>query len=139
MSGSILNLAEIHALVRHDATIAGGGGADSPVTVLKMDCEGCEWKALHQIVTETPELLTHVHTIILEMHLETQLQMTTSSDLKLLASFYDHYITRLGFRMAYLHEFGEHSRHQVHPVLVELGLHDNICCYEVILHRSLLL
>jgi hypothetical protein len=140
-SGPIMTLSDIEKLILKPMRRSGEGTAGkegSSLTVLKMNCEGCEWKALHQIATETPELLDNVHTIILEMHLETTHQMATSSDLKLLASFYDHYIAKMGFRLAYLHEFNEHSHHHVNPALVQLGLHDDICCYETILHRQII-
>lgn len=142
LSGPLLSLLEIETFLqeqREELSLSGNRihkGERGELTVLKMGCEGCEWKALHQIATETPELLRNVHTIILEMHLETTHQMTTALDLQLLASFYDNYITKMGFKLAYLHEYGEHAHHHVHPVLVELGLHDDVCCYEVIFHRQ---
>ena len=42
-------------------------------TVLKIDCEGCEWLALAQMATETPNVLAQTKLLFLELHVATAL------------------------------------------------------------------
>jgi hypothetical protein len=106
--------------------------------ILKIDCEGCEWKVLHQIAAETPELLDNVCTIVLEIHLATTLMVAKTDSLRYIAYFFENYIERMGFRVQTLHPNPGtfHHRHNVNPVLVELGLDAGVCCYDVVLVRN---
>jgi hypothetical protein len=106
--------------------------------VLKIDCEGCEWAALHQVATESPALLDHVCTIVIELHLATTLKVATIKDLQLVASFFELYIVQMGFRVQTVHPNPGvlHDRYMVHPLLVALGLEAGVCCYDLVLHRN---
>jgi hypothetical protein len=72
----------------------------------------------------------------MEIHVSEALQMKTPEQLKLFASFYQNYIEKFGFRFWFLHPNpGSPKVRRVNPSLVELGLPDGICCYEIALHR----
>jgi hypothetical protein len=145
--GEMYTLKEISSLLGHGYALGGDSSgsrenhqaASRPlrITVLKMDCEGCEWKALHDMATLYPELLSDVCTIIIEIHISTTTGFATTRDLEYFSSFWDQYIVTMGFRFSYVHvnSGGPFAMSQVHPVLVELGLRPDACCYELALHR----
>ena len=130
MNGAFYTLSQIFdQLGHHPAT-------NSP-TVLKMDCEGCEWTSLRQVATETPHLLDSVCMLILEVHLSTPFNVVTSSDLSNVAFFWNYFVHNLGFRVSYFHKSpGAQYDRNVHPLLTSLGLERNVCCYELILVRN---
>ena len=79
-----------------------------------------------------------VCTIVLEVHVSTQLQMASAKQLRLMADFWRYYIDRAGFRLWYVHRntgnpHGVDSN--VHPLLVALGMDEAVCCFEIGLHR----
>jgi hypothetical protein len=67
-----------------------------------MDCEGCEWKALYDMATHSPGLLSDLCTITIEIHVSTNLGMATAMDLYYFSFFGDHYIEEIGFRFSYI-------------------------------------
>lgn len=44
------------------------GHTDRELTVLKMDCEGCEWRALVEVAAAYPKMFGHIGMIFLELH-----------------------------------------------------------------------
>jgi len=99
---------------------------------------GCEWEAFVDIAERTPTLLQSVCTIVLEVHVSTQLQMASPKQLRLMAAFWRHYIHQAGFRLWYIHRNTGDPRgidSTVHPLLVALGMDEAVCCFEIGLHR----
>jgi hypothetical protein len=98
---------------------------------------GCEWEFLDDLATNYPELITDLCMIHIELHISTTLGMATSQHLSYIDSFWQNYILNMGFRVSGIHTNpgGPENQFQVHPVLVELGLRDDACCYELVLHR----
>ena len=72
------------------------------------------------------------------MHITTNLGMATKTHLGYIASFWDNYIVKMGFKVATLHTNpgGPDTQYHAQPLLVELGLRDDACCYELVFHRE---
>lgn len=126
-NGQMLSLGSIVSLLHHQ---------NRTLNVLKIDCEGCEWEALHTLAIESPHTLDNICNIYIELHLSVTLHMESIRQLKLLSFFYQEYIVRRGFRVYYRHLNPGylHDRH-LHPILVEAGFPPNVCCYELALYQ----
>ena len=74
------------------------------ISLLKVDCEGCEWDAFHHLATRAPATLALVDEIYLELHLS--LQMSTGDDLVKWASMYHLLVEQEGFRLWWVHPNG---------------------------------
>lgn len=109
----------------------------SPPTVLKIDCEGCEWHALAQMATETPDVLAHTTLLFLEVHVATALvPPSVSEDVMRIA--WEYLIVKLGFRLWYARDNpGYWHQRDVVPFLNASGLRRRQCCYELAFVRSL--
>jgi len=106
------------------------------ISILKIDCEGCEFEAFHQLAVNEPEVISQVCTIIMEVHFSETLQMESAHQLKLMASFWQKYVEEFGFRFWYLHENpGANFDQRVNPLLLDIGMDPTICCYEIALRR----
>lgn len=70
LSGPLLSL---------DRIVRRLGHTGRRITVLKVDCEGCEWDAFHHVATQAPSLIDNIDAIYIELHLA--LQMSTETDL----------------------------------------------------------
>lgn len=105
------------------------------VTVLKIDCEGCEWAAFRHIIAHAPRLLQYVRTINLEIHLSTSLQMSDPNDVGVL---FRHLIDDhgFGFHRARVRCGAARDRNQVHPILVSAGFGRLPCCFELMFIRK---
>jgi hypothetical protein len=129
MGGPMMTLGELWRDHGHAAS-------NRRISLLKIDCEGCEFEAFHQLATAEPEVVSQVCTIILEVHFSESLQMESAHHLKLMASFWQKYIEEFGFRFWYLHENpGAKFDQRVNPLLLDLGMDPTICCYEIALRR----
>ena len=105
---------------------------------------GCEWLALHQIVTETPEILTTVRMIMMELHVTYfNSKMSPLDQVRLIASFWENYIIKLGFRIWFVNDVvgwevlrPKFPPNTLYDLLIELGVDSRFCCYEIGLYRE---
>jgi hypothetical protein len=110
---------------------------DTGINILKIDCEGCEWKSLHQIATDTPYILDKVKIIIIELHVSNSMQVKSFDDLKLVSSFWENYIHKFGFKIWYAQSIpGSFWDRRKIKKLDDLGFLLNVCCYEIGLYRD---
>lgn len=119
----------------------GHASLNKSIDILRIDCEGCEFQALHQIVTETPDVLSGTSMIIVEMHITYILPMGMADQLRLYISFWENYIKKLGFRIWFVRSVNGWERYvresSFMDVLEDYGFEPRKCCYEIGLYREL--
>merc|ERR1712060_157453 len=131
LGGEMLNLADMWAKLGHKE-------AKRPIDLIKIDCEGCEWESFVYMAQHEPEVFTNVRSIIIEVHVTKSLRVHTEEDLRTVEKFWELLLDKYGFRLWYFHENpGAHFDREVHPVLLDLGLKPNVCCYELAFFRDL--
>ena len=98
------------------------------ITIIKLDCEGCEFAFARDILREDPHFLLHVDQISIETHV-TRTWLNTREELYYFALHFA-LLEEAGFRLEWSHIFGCSKRHEVtgcHPDLERFGFP---CGYE---------
>jgi hypothetical protein len=100
------------------------GHADRELTVLKMDCEGCEWSALASLGKENPHVLDTLRILLMETHYVSNPTKPLASQVseqaeasRLLAHF-------AAYRFHWNPDMSEHrdTNHSVHDQLMTAGV-----------------
>ena len=89
-------------------------------SVVKIDCEGCEWEALAQMASESPEVLSKVRLLFLEVHVARTLVPPTVTA-EAVTSAWEFLVLDLGFRLWYVRPYKPLS--QLHPSSVLVVSH----------------
>ena len=127
------------------------------INVLKIDCEGCEWKEFAYLASRQPRLLERVDELQLELHLTPSLHgLSGAAAARLVPRFFQHVMLEHGFRLHYA--LMPHFKPESEPVLPGEGvvpkeltavagtvatigtserptLNRDACCYGVVLRR----
>ena len=77
--------------------MVGANGGKAP-SVVKIDCEGCEWEALAQMASETPAVLSETRLLFLEVHVANSLMPPTVTKETINAAW-EFLMVDLGFRL----------------------------------------
>ena len=129
LGGEFFTLSDLWVKYGHRA-------ANRSIDLIKIDCEGCEWESLVSTAKHSPEVLRRVCTIVMEVHVVNSLQMKNLKQLMLMSDFWRLFIEEIGFRLWYVHKNpGGVQDREVNRILLHLGLEENICCYEIAIHR----
>lgn len=109
------------------------------INILKIDCEGCEWRSLYELSQHDSAILDNVCNIYLELHFTTTLNVRTHSDLKYVAFFWEEYIQKRGFKFWFVHTNpGNYYDRTYHEILQKIGFPTH-CCIEIAIHNPLCL
>ena len=105
-------------------------GRDVPLTILKVDCEGCEWDAFADAARRAPHALDDVSMLMIELHLTERLGMRDAASLSTLMR---HVVGDHRFRLS-----RQHTNHgfavdwnAARPELVSAGWEAHPCCAEL--------
>ena len=105
-------------------------GRDVPLTILKVDCEGCEWDAFADAARRAPHALDDVSMLMIELHLTERLGMRDAASLSTLMR---HVVGDHRFRLS-----RQHTNHgfavdwnAARPELVRAGWEAHPCCAEL--------
>ena len=108
------------------------------ISLLKIDCEGCEWDALFEAAQESSPFLDHVDALYLELHPNEAMQMRTEGDMIKMAVVYEHIFKRQGFQMWFWHN--NHGKARAHRKLprqmAQIPGAKAECCFELALIRK---
>lgn len=130
--GSIL-----HPLFTLDRIVNSLGHTDTPIDILKIDCEGCEWDAFNFLSQNAPNVLVNVRTIAIEVHYVRERNVDSAKDVAKIDTFYDHVITHHGFQPFYKHLNQGGRNWDLVPELNVSGVIPNHCCYEFSMTRPM--
>lgn len=106
------------------------------IDILKLDCEGCEWGAFKQLQRHDAALLGRVRQLLVELHFgsSTMIPPTRAA----LHAFLDHVVQDHRFRTFKWTPNGGNVPKPINftdPILRELALSPQLCCYELHMHR----
>ena len=109
------------------------------VDILKLECEGCEWREVERMATHAPAALCSVRQLYVELHVSTTLGMVGSRQraLSWVNTFRQHIYhdhTFAPFRIK-LNPGSHQDQDHVPDVLRQRGLSPVACCYIVQLRR----
>ena len=106
------------------------GHENSQLTLLKLDCEGCEWLTLAELN------LSAVDQILAELHFSSSLRFSEHVAGEIVPRF-DANLRRHGMAAFYFrHQPGATQDQHVPPSLVKAGMRHASCCREVSLLHS---
>lgn len=116
----------------------------SELTILKMDCEGCEWEGLDMLSQTMPEFYSRIRMFLVEMHFVTNLQPGTeerSEELVTISRVMDnlHDLRTFGFRINSDLSTERFNNPIYYDELYDSGLFVGACCYEFSMVRKDLL
>ena len=108
------------------------GHTRRPLSILKMDCEGCEWDIINSL-SKSPSLAPDV--LLLEVHLSKEYGLRTSQHLRAAAALFD-YVYQPPAGVSYNRFFWhnnaglEDHRSMIEPLLAA-GVPSDSCCREM--------
>ena len=119
----------------HLMTLSSMAAISRGTSVLKLDCEGCEWVAFEHIATATPDLLRNTSLLHIELHVgRTMISPTSQAQF---ASIFRYLFEKLRFKIWRIkgNPGYYHDRHAI-PWLRSFGLAPKLCCYELALVQA---
>jgi hypothetical protein len=121
-------------LMTLDAMKAATLSAGTKLSVLAMDCEGCEWAAFEEITNTSAKALEHVQLVTMEAHVTPTM---IPPSLQQFVGLFDLMLNKLGFKLWWQRtNDGYPFDQQVVEFLGVGGLKAGICCYELAFVRS---
>jgi hypothetical protein len=105
------------------------------ISVLKIDCEGCELEVFGHRHPKDNHMFTQINQILLEFHFSSSLGIDNAHRIPLISNSYDTIINNdrnNKFSKFYQHDNAGYSDDQlIIPQLIELGFPKSICCREI--------
>jgi hypothetical protein len=117
------------------------GHEHTELTMLKMDCEGCEWEGVSTLHREMPDYFNTIRMLQLEMHFVSPPSMPSSDEVRLKSYMYD---ALREFRV-YRHIHNSHmdeerfTRDPMNDDITRSGIINGTCCFEISFVNSKLL
>jgi hypothetical protein len=134
-NGKFMNLPSIIKHLGHE---------NQALTILKMDCEGCEWKGIDTLINTMPYFFSRISMLLLEMHFVTNLapgsperadELNTIA--RVLGSFQD--FRTYSYSINSDLSVQRFSSNSFYNELYDAGLFVGACCYEFSMVRKDLL